>query len=68
MGAGRLIGAHVAIVPIASTDRHPTCALTAHVDGDFDQHGLPYPLILTFYFAIEDGRIIQLIILRNQAE
>ena len=63
-----VIGGHVAIVAIACTARQATCVLTAHVDGDFDQRGLPYPLIVTFYFAIENGRIIQLIILRNQAE
>jgi len=63
-----MIGEHVAIVAIGCTERHATAILTAHVDGDFDQRGLPYPLILTFYFAIESGRIIQLIILRNQAE
>jgi ketosteroid isomerase-like protein len=63
-----MIGARVAIFAIACTDRHLTSTVTAHVDGDFDQHGLPYPLILTFYLSVADGRIIQLIMLRNQAE
>lgn len=37
------------------------------VDGDFDKSNLPDPLILTYYFAIQDDRITQLIILHNKA-
>ena len=37
------------------------------VDGDFDKTNLPDPLVLTYYFAIRDGRIAQLIILNNTA-
>ncbi len=36
------------------------------VDGDFDKSKLPNPLILTFYFSVQDGRITQLIILHNK--
>jgi len=37
------------------------------VDGDFDKTNLPDPLVLTYYFAIRDGLIAQLIILNNTA-
>ena len=37
------------------------------VDGDFDKSNLPCPLILTYYFTIQDERINQLIILHNKA-
>ena len=37
------------------------------VDGDFDKTNLPNPLVLTYYFAIREGRIAQLIILHNTA-
>jgi hypothetical protein len=37
------------------------------VDGDFDKSNLPNPLILTYYFAVQDERISQLIILHNKA-
>jgi hypothetical protein len=37
------------------------------VDGDFDKANLPSPLILTYYFTVQDGRIGQLIILHNKA-
>ncbi len=38
----------------------------AKYEGDFDKKNLPDPLILTNYFAIREGRIIQLIILLNK--
>jgi SnoaL-like domain len=41
--------------------------VTAHVDGLFDKRGLPDPLVLAFYFSSHDGKIVQLIILRNQS-
>jgi hypothetical protein len=37
------------------------------VDGNFDKSSLPAPLILTYYFTVQDDRIGQLIILRNKA-
>ena len=36
------------------------------VDGDFDKSNLPNPLVLTYYFIIQDERIGQLIILHNK--
>jgi hypothetical protein len=36
------------------------------VDGDFDKSNLPTPLILTYYFAVQDDLISQLIILHNK--
>ena len=37
------------------------------VDGEFDKSNLPDPLILTYYFTLQDDRICQLIILHNTA-
>jgi ketosteroid isomerase-like protein len=37
------------------------------VDGDFEKANVPNPLILTFYFAVRDRKISQLIILHNKA-
>lgn len=36
------------------------------VDGDFDKSNLPAPLVLTYYFALRDDLISQLIILHNK--
>jgi ketosteroid isomerase-like protein len=41
--------------------------VTAHVDGSFDKRGLPDPLVLAFYFSSYNGKIVQLIMLRNQS-
>jgi hypothetical protein len=40
--------------------------VTPHVDGDYDATGLPDPLVLSFYFSVHGGKIVQLIILRNE--
>jgi len=40
--------------------------VTANIDGNYDKRGLPEPLTLVFYFSAHDGKIVQLIILRNQ--
>jgi SnoaL-like domain len=42
--------------------------LRASVDGAFDKRGLPDPLLLSFYFSVRHGRIVQLVILRNESE
>lgn len=40
--------------------------VAANVDGIFDKRGLPDPLVLTFYFSSHAGKIVQLLILRNE--
>jgi hypothetical protein len=40
--------------------------VTANVDGNYDKRGLPKPLVLAFYFSMQGGLIVQLIILRNR--
>ena len=48
-------------------DRHGNVTVHASLDGTYDKTGLPDPLILTFYFALQDGRITQLIIMPNKS-
>jgi hypothetical protein len=60
------IGERVSIFVVAAIEHHRSVIVNAHVDGDFDQRGLPYPLVLTFYFSMDGDSVIQLIILRNQ--
>jgi ketosteroid isomerase-like protein len=62
-----LIGQRVTIYVVKCIERDGRAIVTAHVDGDFDQRGLPYPLVLTFYFSTEGDHIVQLIILHNQS-
>lgn len=40
--------------------------VAANVDGSFDKRGLPDPLVLTFYFSTSGGKIVQLLIQRNE--
>jgi hypothetical protein len=40
--------------------------VAARVDGTFDKRGLPDPLVLTFYFSSSAGKLVQLLILRNE--
>ena len=35
-------------------------------DGDFDRAGLPDELILSNYFSVRDGKIVSLVVIRNQ--
>jgi ketosteroid isomerase-like protein len=60
------IGQRVTIYVVKCVELDGRAVVTAHVDGDFDQRGLPYPLILTFYFSTRGDHIVQLIILHNQ--
>ena len=62
------IGERVSIFVVECIEHHWIVIVNAHVDGDFDQRGLPYPLVLTFYFSTEGDRIVQLIILRNEPD
>jgi ketosteroid isomerase-like protein len=62
------IGERVSIFVVTCAEHHGSSIVNAHVDGDFDQRGLPYPLVLTFYFSCHGERIVQLIILRNQPD
>lgn len=60
-----IIADRVTIFVVSAIEHHGGSIVTAHVDGDFDKRGLPEPLVLTFYFSSECGKITQLIILRN---
>src|ERR1039457_808429 len=35
-------------------------------DGDFDRAGLPDEIILSNYFSVRDGKIVSLVVIRNQ--
>jgi hypothetical protein len=62
-----IIGERMTLKVISTIQHYGHSIVTAHVDGSFDKRGLPDPLVLAFYFSCHDGRIVQLIILRNQS-
>jgi hypothetical protein len=54
----------LAAARVVLNDNH--AVVTAAASGTFDKRGLPDPLLLTFYFSIHDGKLDQLLILRNE--
>jgi hypothetical protein len=64
--AREIIGDRVTMQVTDATRRGGSAAVVATVDGDFDKAGLPDPLVLAFYFSVDRGRIVQLIIVHNE--
>ena len=62
-----VIGERLTLEVVAIKEHYGHSIVTTHVDGLFDKRGLPDPLVLVFYFSSHDNKIVQLIILRNQA-
>ena len=60
-----IIGPKVTLAPVAAFEQAGNFIVRFDVDGEYDKTNLPDPLILTYYFTIQDGRIGQLIILHN---
>lgn len=62
-----ILGDRLLIEVISARLHYGHIILTANIDGEFDKRGLPDPLAHTFYFALENKKIAQLIILRNRS-
>jgi hypothetical protein len=62
-----IFGANVQLEIEKSFEHFGSTIVRFRIDGDFDKSNLPVPLILTYYFAVHDERIGQLIILHNKA-
>jgi SnoaL-like domain len=62
-----LVGDRVTMAIVKIVEHYGQVVITAHVDGNYDKHGLPEPLVLAFYFSVRGDKIVQLIILRNIA-
>ena len=45
---------------------HGDYIVSAEVDGEYDKTGLPDPLVLTYYFSLENDKITRLIISANK--
>ncbi len=65
--AGDIVGERLTLTVVNAVEHYAHSIVTAHVDGLFDKRGLPDPLVHTFYFSFFGSKIVQLIILRNQA-
>jgi hypothetical protein len=57
------------VVWTAFTDakaQHGDYIVSAAVDGEYDKTGLPDPLVLTYYFSLENDKVTRLIISSNK--
>jgi hypothetical protein len=63
-----IIGERLSMKVTTAIEHHGNLVVTADVDGNFDKRGLPDPLVLAFYFTLQDDQITQLIILRNRLD
>ena len=45
---------------------HGDYIVSAAVDGEYDKAGLPDPLLLTYYFSLENDKVTRLIIIGNK--
>jgi hypothetical protein len=61
-----MIGDEVTMLVTDVKKHHGTIIVNAEVDGEFNKTNLPDPLLLTFYFTVEQDKIVQLIILLNR--
>lgn len=62
-----IFGDNVSMHVEQAYEHHANIVLHARVDGDFDKSQLPDPVILSYYFSIDAGKITQLIILLNKS-
>jgi limonene-1,2-epoxide hydrolase len=61
-----MVGDHVTIQPVEVLDHYGDIIVRGRYDGDYDKSNLPDELIMTNYFAVRDGKIVSLAVIRNQ--
>jgi ketosteroid isomerase-like protein len=64
--ASEMVGAKVTLDVTTIKHHAGTTIVTAQVDGEYDKTNVPDPLVLTFYFTVQEDKIAQLIILHNR--
>jgi hypothetical protein len=64
--AKEIFGDKVTLEIEAAFEQGANWIVRFRVDGDYDKSKLPDPLILTYYFTVQDDHISQLIILHNK--
>jgi hypothetical protein len=61
-----MVGDHVTIEPLEVLDHYGDIIVRGRYDGDYDKSNLPDELIMNNYFAVRDGKIVSLAVIRNQ--
>jgi hypothetical protein len=61
-----MVGDHVTIDVREVLDHYGDTVVRGVYDGTFDRSNLPDEIVLSNYFSVRDGRIVSLVVIRNQ--
>jgi len=61
-----MAGDHVTMEPREVVDHHGQIIVRSRYDGTYDKTSLPAELVMSDYFNVRDGKIVSLIVIRNQ--
>ena len=61
-----MVGDRVTIEVTEVLDHHGDTIVRGRYDGTYDKTDLPDELILSNYFSVRDGKIVSLVVVRNQ--
>ena len=61
-----MVGDQVTLEVTEVIDHYGDTIVRARYDGQYDRTNLPDELIMTNYFTVRDGKIVSLIVIRNQ--
>jgi hypothetical protein len=64
--AKEFVSDHVTMEVREVVDHYGDIIVRAKYDGNYDKTNLPDELIMSSYFAIRDGKIVSLAVIRNQ--
>ncbi len=64
--AKEMVGDKVSIDVREVLDHHGDTIVRGAYDGTFDKTALPAELILSNYFSVRDGKIVSLVVIRNE--
>jgi hypothetical protein len=61
-----MVGDRVTLDVREVVDHHGDTIVRAAYDGDYDKTNLPEELVMSNYFSVRDGKIVSLVVIRNQ--
>jgi hypothetical protein len=61
-----MVGDRVTIDVTEVLDHHGDTIVRGAYDGTFDKTNLPDEIVLSNYFSVRDGRIVSLVVIRNE--
>jgi hypothetical protein len=64
--AREITGDKVSIEVREVLDHHGDTIVRGAYDGEFDKTSLPDEILLSNYFSVRDGKIVSLVVIRNQ--